>query len=118
MVGHSNGGGEVARYLRRHGTGRVAKAALVGAVTPLMLKTEKNAGGLPISVFDSIRAGVERDRSQFYKDLTLPFYGFNRPGAKVSEGIRKHWWLQGMTGGSRLIMTASRPSRKRTSPGT
>ena len=99
LVGHSTGGGEVARYLGRHGTGRVAKAALVGAVTPLMLKTDKNPGGLPISVFDSIRAGVAGDRSQFYKDLTLPFYGFNRPGAKVSEGIRDQWWLQGMTGG-------------------
>jgi non-heme chloroperoxidase len=99
MVGHSTGGGEVARYLGRHGTGRVAKAALVGAVTPLMLRTEKNPGGLPISVFDGIRAGVAGDRSQFYNDLTLPFYGFNRPGAKVSEGIREHWWLQGMSGG-------------------
>jgi non-heme chloroperoxidase len=99
MVGHSTGGGEVARYLGRHGTKRVAKAALIGAVPPLMLKTEKNPGGLPISVFDGIRAGVAGDRSQFYKDLTLPFYGFNRPGAKVSEGIREHWWLQGMRGG-------------------
>src|SRR5580692_8702304 len=98
-VGHSTGGGEVARYIGRHGTKRVAKAVLIGAVPPLMLKTEKNPGGLPISVFDSIRAGVAGDRSQFYKDLTLPFYGYNRPGAKISEGIREHWWLQGMTGG-------------------
>ena len=99
MVGHSTGGGEVARYLGRHGSKRVAKAALLGAVPPIMLKTEKNPGGLPLDVFDGIRAGVAKNRSQFYKDLTLPFYGFNRPGAKVSEGIREHWWLQGMMGG-------------------
>ena len=99
MVGHSTGGGEVARYLGRHGTKRVAKAVLIGAVPPLMLKTQKNPGGLPITVFDSIRAGVASDRSQFYKDLTLPFYGYNRPGAKISEGVREHWWLQGMLGG-------------------
>ncbi len=98
-VGHSTGGGEVARYIGRHGTKRVAMAVLIGAVPPLMLKTEKNPGGLPISVFDGIRAGVAGDRSQFYKDLTLPFYGYNRPGAKISEGIREHWWLQGMLGG-------------------
>jgi non-heme chloroperoxidase len=98
-VGHSTGGGEVARYLGRHGARRVAKAVLIGAVPPLMLKTEQNPGGLPLAVFDGIRAGVAGDRSQFYKDLTLPFYGFNRPGAKVSEGIREHWWLQGMMGG-------------------
>src|SRR5438128_7725757 len=98
-VGHSTGGGEVARYIGRHGTKRVAMAVLVSAVAPLMLKTEKNPGGLPISVFDGIRAGVAGDRSQFYKDLTLPFYGYNRPGAKTSEGIREHWWLQGMMGG-------------------
>jgi len=99
LVGHSTGGGEVARYLGRHGTKRVAKAVLIGAVPPLMLKTEKNPGGLPIAVFDSIRAGVAADRSQFYKELTLPFYGYNRPGAKISEGIREHWWLQAMLGG-------------------
>jgi len=99
MVGHSTGGGEVARYLGRHGCGRVTKAVLIGAVPPLMLKTEKNPGGLPVSVFDGIRAGVAGDRSQFYKDLTLPFYGYNRPGAKISEGIRERWWLQGMMGG-------------------
>ena len=98
-VGHSTGGGEVARYIGRHGTKRVAMAVLVSAVAPLMLKTEKNPGGLPISVFDGIRAGVAGDRSQFYKDLTLPFYGYNRPGAKISEGIRERWWLQGMLGG-------------------
>jgi non-heme chloroperoxidase len=99
MIGHSTGGGEVARYLGRHGARRVAKAVLIGAVPPLMLKTEKNPGGLPIAVFDGIRAGVAGDRSQFYKDLTMPFYGFNRPGAKISEGVREHWWLQGMAGG-------------------
>ena len=99
MVGHSTGGGEVARYLGRHGSKRVAKAVLIGAVPPLMLKTEKNPGGLAISVFDEIRAGVALNRAQFYKDITLPFYGYNRPGAKVSEAIREHWWLQGMMGG-------------------
>src|SRR3984893_8518971 len=98
-VGHSTGGGEVTRYLGRHGAKRVAKAALIGAVPPLMLKTEKNPGGLPITVFDNIRAGVASDRSQFYKEIALPFYGYNRPGAKLSEGIREHWWLQGMLGG-------------------
>ncbi|HEY0320533.1 MAG TPA: alpha/beta hydrolase, partial [Pyrinomonadaceae bacterium] len=98
-VGHSTGGGEVAHYIGRHGTSRVAKAVLIGAVPPLMLKTEANPGGLPLEVFDQIRAGVAGDRSQFYKDLTLSFYGYNRPGAKISEGIREHWWLQGMMGG-------------------
>ncbi len=98
MVGHSTGGGEVARYLGRHGAKRVAKAVLIGAVTPLMLQTDKNPGGLPMSAFDSIRAGVAADRSQFYKDLTLPFYGYNRPNAKVSEGLRQNFWLQGMQG--------------------
>jgi len=98
MVGHSTGGGEVARYLGRHGSKRVSKAVLIGAVPPLMLQTEKNPGGLPISVFDGIRAGVAADRSQFYKDLTLPFYGYNRPGAKISEGVQDSFWLQGMLG--------------------
>jgi non-heme chloroperoxidase len=98
-VGHSTGGGEVARYIGRHGSKRVAAAVLISAVPPLMLKTEKNPGGLPLSVFDGIRAGVAGDRSEFYKDITLPFYGYNRPGAKISEGVREHWWLQGMTGG-------------------
>jgi non-heme chloroperoxidase len=98
-VGHSTGGGEVARYIGRHGTSRVAKAVLIGAVPPLMLQTDKNPGGLPISVFDGIRAGVAGDRSQFYKDLTIPFYGYNRPDAKISEGIRERWWHQGMMGG-------------------
>jgi non-heme chloroperoxidase len=98
-VGHSTGGGEVARYIGRHGSKRVAKAVLIGAVPPIMLKTATNPGGLPIDVFDQIRAGVTANRAQFYKDLTLPFYGYNRPGAKVSEGIRERWWLQGMMGG-------------------
>jgi non-heme chloroperoxidase len=98
-VGHSTGGGEVARYIGRHGSKRVAKAVLIGAVPPIMLKTASNPGGLSMEVFDSIRAGVANNRPQFYKDITLPFYGYNRPGAKVSEGIREHWWLQGMMGG-------------------
>jgi len=98
LVGHSTGGGEVARYLGRHGTKRVAKAALISAITPLMLKTEKNPLGAPIAVFDGLRAALAANRPQFYKDITMPFYGFNRPGAKISEGIREHWWLQGMVG--------------------
>ena len=98
-VGHSTGGGEVARYIARHGTKRVAKAVLIASVPPLMLKTEKNPGGLPMKVFDDIRAGVQADRSQFWKDLSLPFYGYNRPGAKVSEGVRESFWLQGMMAG-------------------
>ena len=97
-VGHSTGGGEVTRYIARHGAKRVAKAVLVSSVPPLMLKTQSNPGGLPIDVFDGIRAGVASNRPQFYLDLTMPFYGFNRPNAKVSEGIRQHWWLQGMMG--------------------
>ncbi|SUS03379.1 Non-heme chloroperoxidase [uncultured Defluviicoccus sp.] len=99
MIGHSTGGGEVAHYLGRHGTGRVAKAVLLGAVPPLMLKTPANPGGLPIEVFDGIRKGTREDRSQFYFDLTIPFYGYNRPGAKISEGVRRSFWLQGMMGG-------------------
>jgi non-heme chloroperoxidase len=98
-VGHSTGGGEVARYLGRHGTTRVAKAVLIGAVPPLMLKTAANPGGLPIEAFDAIRAGVLADRSQFFKDLTTPFYGANRPGAQVSQGVRDAFWLQGMQAG-------------------
>jgi non-heme chloroperoxidase len=98
-VGHSTGGGEVARYIARHGTKCVAKAVLIGAIPPLMLKTAANPGGLPIEVFDGIRAGVVADRSQFWKDLSLPFYGYNRPGAKVSEGVRNSFWLQGMMAG-------------------
>jgi non-heme chloroperoxidase len=95
-VGHSTGGGEVARYIGRHGSKRVAKAVLIGAVPPIMLKTAANPGGLPMSVFDGIRAGVQVDRSQFFKDLSEPFYGANRPGSKVSQGLRDSFWLQGM----------------------
>jgi non-heme chloroperoxidase len=98
-VGHSTGGGEVARYIGRHGTGRVAKAVLIGAIPPLMLRTPGNPGGLAIDVFDQLRAAVQADRSQFFKDLTMPFYGYNRPGAKVSEGVRNAFWLQGMMAG-------------------
>jgi non-heme chloroperoxidase len=98
-IGHSTGGGEVARYVARHGKGRVAKAVLVGAVPPVMLKSEKNPGGLPIEAFDAIREGTAHHRAQFYKDLTIPFYGYNRPGAAVSEGVRDNWWRQGMMGG-------------------
>jgi non-heme chloroperoxidase len=95
-VGHSTGGGEVARYIGRHGTKRVAKAVLIGAIPPLMLKTAANPGGLPIEVFDGLRASVLADRSQFWKNLSMPFYGFNRPDAKISEGLRESFWLQGM----------------------
>ena len=98
-VGHSTGGGEVARYIGRHGTKRVAMAVLISSVPPLMLKTDKNPGGLPISVFDGLRTQLAKNRPQFYWDLTLPFYGYNRPGAKISEGIRGHWFFQGMMGG-------------------
>jgi non-heme chloroperoxidase len=98
-VGHSTGGGEVARYIGRHGTKRVTKVALIGAVPPLMLKTAGNPGGTPIEVFDDIRAKVLADRSQFWKDLTIPFYGYNRPGAKISQGVRESFWLQGMMAG-------------------
>jgi non-heme chloroperoxidase len=95
-IGHSTGGGEVARYIGRHGSGRVAKAVLIGAIPPLMLKTPANPEGTPIEAFNQLRAAVQADRSQFWKDLTLPFYGYNRPGAKVSEGVRESFWLQGM----------------------
>jgi non-heme chloroperoxidase len=95
-VGHSTGGGEVARYIGRHGTKRVAMAVLIGAVPPLMLKTAANPGGLPIEVFDGLRASVQADRAQFFIDLSMPFYGFNRPGATVSQGLRDSFWLQGM----------------------
>jgi non-heme chloroperoxidase len=98
-VGHSTGGGEVARYIGRHGTRRVAKAVLVDGIPPLMLKTPANPGGLPIEVFDGLRANTLADRSQFFKDLTAPFYGANRPGAKVSQGVRDSFWLQGMQAG-------------------
>ncbi|MFM0669296.1 alpha/beta fold hydrolase [Paraburkholderia sediminicola] len=96
LVGHSTGGGEVARYIGRHGTKRVAKAVLVSAVPPIMLKTESNPGGLPMSVFDGIREGVAKNRAQFFKDLALPFFGFNRPDAKVSQGTIDWFWLAGM----------------------
>jgi non-heme chloroperoxidase len=98
-VGHSTGGGEVARYIGRHGTSRVAKAVLVGAVPPIMIKSDSNPEGLPMDAFDGIRAGVLADRSQFFIDLSLPFYGFNRPGAKVSQGLRDAFWMQGMIAG-------------------
>ena len=98
-VGHSTGGGEVARYIGRHGTARVGKIALIGAIPPLMLKTPANPGGLPMAVFNGIRDGVIKDRSQFFLDLTLPFYGYNRPGAAVSEGVRQAFWRQGMMAG-------------------
>lgn len=98
-VGHSTGGGEVARYIARHGTRRVAKAVLISSVPPIMLKSAANPDGLPISVFDGLRAGVAADRSQFWKELSMPFYGYNRPGAKVSEGVRDAFWLQSMMAG-------------------
>lgn len=102
-VGHSTGGGEVTRYIGRHGSNRVAKAVLIGAVPPIMLKTAANPGGLPIDVFDGIRANVLADRSKFFKELPTPFYGFNRDGAKISEGLRDSFWLQGMLGGIKGI---------------
>jgi non-heme chloroperoxidase len=98
-VGHSTGGGEVARYIGRHGTKRVAKAVLIGAVPPLMLKTAANPAGLPMDAFDQLRSAVQHDRAQFFKDLTLPFYGANRPGSNVSQGLRDSFWLQGMLAG-------------------
>jgi non-heme chloroperoxidase len=98
-VGHSTGGGEVARYLGRHGTGRVAAAVLISAVPPVMVKSESNPDGVPMEAFDGIRAGVLADRSQFYQDLTTPFFGANRDGATVSQGTRDSFWLQGMMGG-------------------
>jgi non-heme chloroperoxidase len=99
LVGHSTGGGEVTRYIGRHGTARVAKAVLVSAVPPLMLKTQANPDGQPIDAFDAIRAGVAADRSQFFRDLSEPFFGANRPGSTVSIGVRDAFWLQGMQGG-------------------
>ena len=98
-VGHSTGGGEVARYIGRHGTNGVAKAVLIGAIPPLMLKTSANPGGTAIEAFNQIRDGVVADRSQFWKDLSMPFYGYNRPGAKMSEGVRDSFWQQGMKAG-------------------
>jgi non-heme chloroperoxidase len=102
-VGHSTGGGEVARYIGRYGTKRVAKAVLIGAVPPLMLKTPANPGGTPMEAFDQIRAAVLADRSQCFKDLSAPFYGANRPGAKVSQGLRDAFWLQGMLAGQKAV---------------
>ncbi len=102
-VGHSTGGGEVARYIGRHGTKRVARAVLISAVPPLMVRTDANPGGLPLAAFDEIRAGVENDRSQYFKDLSAPFYGANRPGAKVSQGLRDSFWLQGMLAGHKAV---------------
>ncbi|MDF0519727.1 alpha/beta hydrolase [Bradyrhizobium yuanmingense] len=101
LIGHSTGGGEVARYIGRHGTGRVARAVLIAAVPPIMLKTEANPEGLPIEVFDAIRAGVAGDRSQYYKDLAIAFYGANRPGAKISQGTLDQFWLWSMQAGAK-----------------
>ena len=108
LVGHSTGGGEVTRYIGRHGTARVAKVALIGAVPPLMLKTEANPGGLPIDVFDRIRKGTFDNRPQFFKDLTLPFYGYNRDGAAVSEAVRDEFVRQGMNGGLKGLLDSIR----------
>jgi len=98
-IGHSTGGGEVTRYIGRHGTARVAKAVLIGAIPPLMLQTEKNPGGLPMSAFDELRTSMLTDRGQFFKELSAPFYGANRAGSNVSQGLRDFFWLQGMMGG-------------------
>ncbi len=100
-IGHSTGGGEVARYVARHGQGRVGKVVLIGAVPPVMLKSDKNPGGLPIEVFDGFRAQVAANRAQFYRDVPIPFYGFNRADAKISEGVVDNWWRQGMMGGAK-----------------
>jgi non-heme chloroperoxidase len=102
-IGHSTGGGEVARYIGRHGLERVGKAVLIGAVPPIMVKTAANPGGTPIEAFDQIRAAVQADRSQFWKDLSVPFYGANRQGSKVSQGLRDSFWLQGMMAGQKAV---------------
>jgi non-heme chloroperoxidase len=102
-VGHSTGGGEVARYIARHGSGRVSGAVLVGAVTPVMLKSEANPNGVPIEVFDALRAKLLADRSQLFQDFTTPFFGTNRPGSKVSKGVRDTFWLQGMQAGLKSL---------------
>ncbi|WP_218892119.1 alpha/beta fold hydrolase [Granulicella arctica] len=99
LVGHSTGGGEVVRYIARHGCDHVAKAVLIGSVPPVMLKSASNPEGTPMEVFDALREGVTKNRSQFFKDLSIPFFGFNRNGAVISEGVREHFWLQGMLGG-------------------
>ena len=106
-IGHSTGGGEVARYIGRHGTKRVSQAVLIGAVPPLMLKTAANPGGLPLEVFDQLRAAVLADRSQFFKDLSAPFYGANRPGARVSQGLRDSFWMQGMQAGFKGVIDSA-----------
>jgi non-heme chloroperoxidase len=98
-IGHSTGGGEVARYVARYGKGRVATAILINAVPPIMVKSAKNPGGLPIEVFDKFRQETANNRAQFFQDVTLPFYGYNRPGAKISQGVRDNWWRQAMMGG-------------------
>ena len=98
-IGHSTGGGEVIRYVAQHAKGRVAKAVIISAIPPGMLKSEKNPDGVPMEVFDGLRDGTANHRSQFYQDITMPFYGYNRPGAKISQGIRDNWWRQGMMGG-------------------
>jgi non-heme chloroperoxidase len=98
-IGHSTGGGELTRYVARHGKGRVAKAVLISSVPPQLLKSDKNPDGLPMEVFDQLRDGTANHRSQFYQDITMPFYGFNRPGATISQGIRDNWWRQAMMGG-------------------
>ncbi len=108
LVGHSTGGGEVARYIGRHGTSRLARAVLLGAVPPLMLRSDANPAGTPIEAFDGFRAAVAADRSQLFKDLSLPFFGFNRPGAKVSEGLRDAFWLQGMQAGIKPVFDCIR----------
>jgi non-heme chloroperoxidase len=101
-IGHSTGGGELTRYVARHGKGRVAKAVLIGAVPPIMVKSEKNPGGTPIEVFDGFRSGIATNRAQLYLDIASgPFYGYNRPGAKVSNGVIQNWWRQGMIGGAK-----------------
>jgi non-heme chloroperoxidase len=101
LIGHSTGGGEVTRYLGQHGANRVAKAALIDAVPPLLVKSDKNPEGLPREAFDGLRAAYIKDRPQFYKDFTMPFYNYNRPGAQISEGVREHWWLQAMMGSAK-----------------
>lgn len=100
-IGHSTGGGEVIRYVAKHGKGRVAKAVLISAVPPIMVQTDNNPDGIPLSVFDEIRAGVAAQRPQFFRDFTIPFYGYNREGAKISQDIRENWWRQGMMGGAK-----------------
>ena len=97
-IGHSTGGGEVIRYAARYGQGRVARAVLISAITPGLLKTERNPDGIPLAVFDGLRDSTAQHRAQFYQDFTLPFYGYNRPGAKISQAIRDNWWRQAMAG--------------------